>query len=307
MPHNTPRPHSGSDDALFETSSIASPLPTRRFESARRLPAHARNIVTAYYSDDTSPLLDMMTDDCLFINEVGTLFSSKEELRRTLERRAASHSMLVRETDFKLAHEVEADRVGVTATVIGSYRLYTSPRDRSLHASMQLISACFVLTDQGWKAFHIHTSNKQSETVDESVFPLAISRETYDYVREILRTGVKAGILPSRLHLENNEGSRLLGPEQIMYVEAKGKHSIVHCVGSSFSANSLISDVESQVPGTFLRVHRSYLVNTSHISGIRKYSLELTDGTEIPIPKRRYVEVRREIALRATAGLNPSR
>lgn len=52
-----------------------------------------------------------------------------------------------------------------------------------------------------------------------------------------------------------------------------------------------------------MRVHRSYLVNTAHISGMRKYMLELSDGAEIPIPERRYSEVRREIALRATGGL----
>lgn len=50
-------------------------------------------------------------------------------------------------------------------------------------------------------------------------------------------------------------------------------------------------------------MHRSYLVNTAHISGMRKYTLQLSDGSEIPIPERRYAEVRREIALRATGGL----
>ena len=88
-----------------------------------------------------------------------------------------------------------------------------------------------------------------------------------------------------------------------LYIEAEGKRSVVHCLEATFSIASLISEVAKQMPGTFLRVHRSYLVNTAHISGMRKFMLELSDGTEIPIPERRYIEVRREIALRATGGL----
>lgn len=50
-------------------------------------------------------------------------------------------------------------------------------------------------------------------------------------------------------------------------------------------------------------VHRSFLVNTAQVRGIRKYAFELSDGTELPIPERRYTDVRREIALRTAGGL----
>lgn len=305
MPQYAAQADSNPNGELFEVSSIRHDPAAQRLESAECLPDHARDMVASFYSNGASLLLSMVTDDCVFITEAGTTCSSREEIRKALSKRKASPSMMVRETDFQLAQHVNADTIGTNATVIGSYRLYTSPRERSLYASTQLMTACFTLTEHGWKAFHIHTSNKISEAVDESVFPVAISQETYDYVREILRTGAKAGILPSRIFLESNDGSRYLSPDQILYVEAEGKHSIVHCTDTSFPANALISDVESQVPGVFLRMHRSYLVNTAHISGIRKYTLELTNGTEIPIPKRRYMEVRREIALRVAGGLRP--
>ena len=102
------------------------------------------------------------------------------------------------------------------------------------------------------------------------------------------------------------DGTQLhyLDPHEILYVEALGKRCVVHQLDGTLPLNTLLSEAESQLPGTFVRTHRSYLVNTAHISGMRKFMLELSDGTEIPIPERRYGEVRREIALRATGGLN---
>ena len=39
-------------------------------------------------------------------------------------------------------------------------------------------------------------------------------------------------------------------------------------------------------------VHRSYLVNPDYISSIERYTLTLLNGTKIPIPVRKYNEVR---------------
>lgn len=267
-----------------------------------RLPKLAQELVASYYSKEAEPLLELMTDNCVFIVESGTMYCGKDQLRAALEERGSYPAMLVRETDFRLVSAVEGNRTGLNAVVAGSYKLYTSPREQLLYSSTQLLTVCFTLTEEGWKAFHLHSSIKASESVDDEVFPLKTSRETYEYVREILRTGSKAGILPSRVLLEGNTETRYTNPDEILYVEAEGKHSVVHCLEGEFTVNKMISDVEAQVPGTFLRVHRSFLVNTAHISGMRRFVLELSDGTEIPVPERRYGEVRREIALRAAGG-----
>lgn len=270
---------------------------------ADRLPALAQAIVGAYYSLNADPLFDAITDDCLFVTEAGTILSSPDELRRALESKAKSPAMMVRETDFRLMTPHCSIEASGSAVVVGSYELYTSPREQLLYASSQVMTLCFRPTEAGWKAFHLHVTNTLSEPVAEEIFPVRASRETYEYVREILRTGTRTGILPSRIMLEGVDNAHYVNPDDILYIEAEGKRSVVHCLEATFSIASLISEVAKQMPGTFLRVHRSYLVNTAHISGMRKFMLELSDGTEIPIPERRYIEVRREIALRATGGL----
>lgn len=271
--------------------------------SVDRLPALAESVVAAYFSKNEEPLFAVVVDDCTLISDKGTAIQGIEQLRSIMRKRANAPSMMVRETDFRLVSAQEEPHVGSNAVVTGSYKLYSSPREQLLYAATQFVTMCFTLTDEGWRAFHMHTSLKPSDSVEEDIFPIKASRETYEYVREILRTGSKAGILPSRIMLENNESSRYVNPDDILFVEAEGKRSIVHCLHTTFPVSSLISEVIPQLPGTFLRVHRSYLVNTAHISGMRKYTLQLSDGSEIPIPERRYAEVRREIALRATGGL----
>ena len=56
--------------------------------------------------------------------------------------------------------------------------------------------------------------------------------------------------------------------------------------------------METLLGGTFVRTHRSYLVNTAHITSVERYELTLVDGTKLPIPKQRFSQVRREISLR---------
>lgn len=271
---------------------------------ADRLPALAQSIVGAYYSQNIAPLFEALASDCRFVTETGRIISSLDELKTALAAKSNSPAMMVRETDFHLISPCEDVNPAKNAVVMGSYKLYSSPREQMLFAASHAITVCFRFDDAEWKAYHIHVTSKRSDPVGEEIFPIQASRETYEYVREILRTGTRTGILPSRIMLESTENSHYVNPDDILYIEAEGKRSIVHCLESCFPITSLISEVSKQMPGTFLRVHRSYLVNTAHISGMRKFMLELSDGTEIPIPERRYTEVRREIALRATGGLN---
>lgn len=47
----------------------------------------------------------------------------------------------------------------------------------------------------------------------------------------------------------------------------------------------------------FVRAHLSFLVNMRYITKISGYVMTLTTGKKIPVPKARYVQVKREYML----------
>ncbi|WP_417448782.1 LytTR family DNA-binding domain-containing protein [Kordiimonas sp.] len=64
--------------------------------------------------------------------------------------------------------------------------------------------------------------------------------------------------------------------------------------------NARLSDLEAELPGTFLRVHRSYLVNTAFVAALERDPsgagrLELTSGGQIPVSRRIMPQVRKAL------------
>ena len=265
-------------------------------EDVSQLPATTERAVASYYSKDYGPLFERCADDCAFIGAGNDIFANKEQIERALSTPDESPLLLMRNAQFRLVGSPDPN--AREAVVFGTYHLYTAPNESSLFATRQRITVCFRRSDEGWLAYHIHASNEWSEPVGDDMFPLAVSQETYQYVRNILRTGRKAGLLPTRITLENGGATQYLEPDWIVCIQASGKRSIVHTAEGSLEFEGLLRDIEPQLPGVFLRVHRSYLVNAAHVLRLRRFALELSNGMEVPVPERRFTAVQRELSLR---------
>ena len=50
-----------------------------------------------------------------------------------------------------------------------------------------------------------------------------------------------------------------------------------------------------QVGDNLIAIHRSYLVNPEFIRSIQRYQITLVDGTELPVPQRKYNELRQKL------------
>lgn len=62
-----------------------------------------------------------------------------------------------------------------------------------------------------------------------------------------------------------------------------------------------LGDLEDQFPASFLRVHRSYLVNTAIVKSLKRESsgvgvLMLDNGDEVPVSRRIMAKVRSALA-----------
>ncbi|MET3134434.1 DNA-binding LytR/AlgR family response regulator [Oxalobacteraceae bacterium GrIS 1.11] len=86
--------------------------------------------------------------------------------------------------------------------------------------------------------------------------------------------------------------------DKINYIEAQDDYVLFHAEGKSYRLNQPLSELESQMEASsFLRIHRSYLLNIASLSRIEasgkdSHAAILKDGTRLPISKSGYQKVR---------------
>ncbi len=81
----------------------------------------------------------------------------------------------------------------------------------------------------------------------------------------------------------------------ILYIEAQRKDCRIVTISNESVARIKLSDFETKVqPFSFIKTHRSYLVNPTHIAQIKKNCVLLENGQEIPISRGLYDKVRQD-------------
>ena len=79
-----------------------------------------------------------------------------------------------------------------------------------------------------------------------------------------------------------------LNPDDILYVEADNICTCLVCSSRTYEIRQSISAVKTTLPDYFLQIHRSFLVNLHYTASLRRYSLELSNGAQLPIPEKKY-------------------
>src|SRR6185436_7311819 len=85
----------------------------------------------------------------------------------------------------------------------------------------------------------------------------------------------------------------------ISWIKAEGDYARVHAGGRSYLVSRTLKDLEGRLdPAQFLRIHRSAIVQTSHIrevhaEGSSRYRVVLDDGTAVLVSRTRAPELRR--------------
>ena len=100
----------------------------------------------------------------------------------------------------------------------------------------------------------------------------------------------------NKITLKGNNNVELVGFKEIIYVEAFGKYSKVFFLKNNAVVDILtsyaISDYEELLPAEiFYRIHKSFLINCSHIKQIHKddtTTLTMNYGITIPVSRRRF-------------------
>ncbi len=94
-------------------------------------------------------------------------------------------------------------------------------------------------------------------------------------------------------------GEMLIDSEEIDWIEAEDYHAGIHTGGKRFRVRESLAALEARLdPGRFVRIHRSAIVRLDQVrewrvgTGEREALVILRDGTELPVSRRRFAEVK---------------
>lgn len=93
-------------------------------------------------------------------------------------------------------------------------------------------------------------------------------------------------------------GGKRLFTDNLIYVESRKHKSVFYYQEEELTRYQIyekLDEIEKTLKDfSFLRIHKSYLVNMRHIRKINNYIAELSTGEELPIPRIRYQKVKKE-------------
>lgn len=106
-----------------------------------------------------------------------------------------------------------------------------------------------------------------------------------------------------RLELKKGGSYKTVYSQDIVYVEAKGKKSIVYFYDGAEEFNYLISELETDYlpKEMFCRIHRSFIINMLHVDSYDSKKVRLKNGIELPIKIKDFRQIYREYAFMASA------
>jgi two-component system LytT family response regulator len=124
-----------------------------------------------------------------------------------------------------------------------------------------------------------------NETIDK-IFDDELTQKPYPDINPLLKQ--VSGGLHEKIGIKNREGLEYYSIKDILYVEGQGSYIQMFLTGGeSVLVSKKIKDFEVILDKKgFLRVHKSYYINITHIAGVLKESggfIKMTNGKEIPI------------------------
>lgn len=97
---------------------------------------------------------------------------------------------------------------------------------------------------------------------------------------------------PKKLALQRPGGVMTLDISDIPYMEIFGHEILIYTFnGTVIPYSGTLKEMEHMLsPYSFIRSHRSYLVNLSHVTEIKSHKVRLSNGKLLPVSRPRYKE-----------------
>jgi len=142
------------------------------------------NIITSI----RSRFFSVLADDCVWLSIGNLLVSGAEAIKAQFKNGFIMPPFELEEPSFR---QIETGSGG-QLMVLGEYTLYASEQAKIICTVKQRGTFCYRQENEGYRLYHMHVSNEYNELVGDEIFPVQVSRQTYQYVQRLLRESGKA-------------------------------------------------------------------------------------------------------------------
>lgn len=113
----------------------------------------------------------------------------------------------------------------------------------------------------------------------------------------------------NHLVIKDKNGHTLMQYEDIIYIEAQSNYCDIHLkFGKKNTVSKTLKEIENLLPNTFLRTHKSYLVNTIFIEKVNTTQKQITLNTKtgiIEVSIDAHTKIEEQLKLKATETIIP--
>lgn len=241
-----------------------------------------------FYSYDYSKLMEYLDDNVIWYGpREGQYIVGKTRLLKNLEKLNKNVKYSVQSITSQLPSYSPTNY-----TVMVQCRLYIYYPDGKVSKRTQHI----VMIGQKcrdhngkvfWKCPFIHVSDVREK--DEKL-PEAYTAEI-SKLHDSEKSEAKRLVLPT-----DNYSSVYIKEDSIKYiVGGKGVMCTVYTFDEKYNIHLLLKDIKQLLPDYYYRCHSSYIVNLFSVRAIGSSFITMDDGTQIPIPVKRYKAIKADI------------
>jgi two-component system LytT family response regulator len=157
----------------------------------------------------------------------------------------------------------------------------------AIRASVRHVVFVTAHPEHAAQAFDVEASDYLVKPVTQARFDAALHR---------LRRSLGAPG-EERVMLGGRQGGTAVALSDVAWIEADGAYVAVHAAGRRHVLRESMGQIIERLgPRRFVRVHRSTAINVAHVRALRRakqrgLEVELTDGTRLPISRRKAGEV----------------
>lgn len=242
-----------------------------------------QEIITKLWLGDISDMLKYIDDDFILTDHNRRRFlHGKDELIDILPQIVNDAvKCTISDKEFILAQNC-----GRACTVLGHYSLSVDGDDTGSKMTQHCIFTWEMSPENLPVLKHIGVTKLES----------VVDNEEPVVAEQIVPAEAKPSAMPQRLVISDlDECTRFISHNDILYATSDGRNTLIRCFNEDINARISISAFLKLAGSKFLAIHRCYAVNVDHITRLKPYSVILCDGSEIPVPVKRYGEIKQKL------------